>query len=116
MTYVTGPLQIDDNDLDDLLSALRRHHLGDTTRLLDRWSTSEPDLPPHADDGELWIDDELVLRRLDHPLTGWAHREISEHVAAGRFEHALCLVEKYRRDLTSADMVARITYAQGAAR
>lgn len=89
MPDLTVHLRIDAADLDDLLSALRRRDRADADRLLDRWATSET--------------------HLAHDLSAWVHREASQHVAGGRFEHALCLVETYRRPVTAADMKARIT-------
>jgi hypothetical protein len=112
MTQFTGYLQIDPNDLDDLLAALRRHDRPNVVRLLDRWASAECD-PFDDPDDDCW-DDDMPMRFLDHPLTGWVHREVSAHVADDRFEHALCLIERYRRDLTVADMAARLTFAAGA--
>jgi len=94
MPDLTVHLWIDDRDLDDLLSALRRHDRADADRLLARWATSD--------------------RHLAHELTAWVHQETSQHVAGGRFEHALCLVDSYRRPLTAADMKARLTASPGA--
>ena len=109
MIDLTSHLQIDDHDLDDLLGALRRHDQADAQRLLERWSTSErrPDLEEQPD-SDVWDDDMLPLLYLDHDLSAWVHREAVDHVTDGRFEHALCLVEAYRRPLTAADMAARI--------
>jgi hypothetical protein len=115
MTDFSGHLQIADRDLDDLLSALRRHDPADADRLLERWATSERDLNDGEDpDDDVWDDDMLPLAHLDHALSAWVHREASHHVAGGRFEHALCLVETYRRPLKAADMAARITLPSGA--
>lgn len=107
MTDFDRYLQIDDRDLDDLLAALRRHDRADTERLLERWATSERPIDEEVDD-DVWDDDMLPLLHLDHDLSAWVHREAVDHVAAGRFEHALCLVEAYRRPATAADMAARI--------
>lgn len=117
MTDFSGHLQIRDADLDDLLSALRRHERADADRLLERWATSERDLNDGEDpDDDVWDDDMLPLAHLAHDLTAWVHREASHHVAAGRFEHALCLVEAYRRPFKAADMKARLTVSTGADR
>lgn len=106
MTFSTGYLQIVDGDLDDLLAALRRHDKADADRLLARWATSETQID--------WNDEacqniDWPLLHLDHDLSAWVYREAADHVAGGRFEHALCLVEAYRRPLKPADMIARIT-------
>jgi|GEM_PF-810519 len=113
MTDFTGHLQIGDADLDDLLSALRRHDRADADRLLERWTTSQRD--DYSDD-EISEDDWFPVSHLDHELTAWVHREASGHVADGRFEHALCLVETYRRPFKAADMAARLTLSPGADR
>lgn len=79
--------------MDDLLSALRRHHRDDSERLLQRWD----DLPfyfPGCDDED--DHDALVGGDKDFELTTWVQREARLHVAGGRFEHALCLVEHNR--------------------
>lgn len=88
-------LQIRDETLDDLLSALRRHHRDDCQRLLAAWADDDCNYAPY--------------RHLDDPLTAWVHAEAMLHVDDGRFEHALCLVEQYRPGLTTADMHRRIT-------
>jgi hypothetical protein len=118
MTDFSGHLQIADADLDELLSALRRHDRADAERLLERWATSERNVNDDAEipDDELWDDDMLQLLHLDHDLSAWVHREASHHVAGGRFEHALCLVEAYRRPFKAADMAARLTLSSGADR
>ena len=75
--------------LGDLLSALRRHHRADSERLLQRWR----DEPIERDDD----DDEAFWQRVDDiDVTTWVQREAALHVAGGRFEHALCLVENNR--------------------
>ncbi len=107
MADFTGHLQIRDRDLDDLVAALRRHDHAESVRLLERWATSERDVDEEVDD-DIWDDDLLPLQHLDHDLSAWVHREACDHVAGGRFEHALCLVETYRRPLTAADMAVRI--------
>lgn len=106
MPDLYGRLHIDDGDLDELLSALRRHDRADAGRLLERWATSE-----NKTDWTLEACNELdwPIRHLDDDLTAWVHREASQHVAGGRFEHALCLVDSYRRRFPAADMKARIT-------
>jgi hypothetical protein len=109
----SGHLQIDDADLDALRSALRRHDRVDAARMFERWATSENQTD--------WTNDrcndlDWPLLHLDHELTAWVHREASHHVAGGRFEHALCLVEAYRRPFKAADMKARITLPTGADR
>jgi hypothetical protein len=111
----TGYLQIDDHDLENLLSALRRHDRADADRLLDRWATSERDVTDYTVE-EILEDDWFPVSHLDDELSAWVHREDSEHVAGGRFEHALCLVETYRRPFKAADMKARITLPSGADR
>lgn len=111
MTDFTGHLQIDDHDLDDLLSALRRHDRADAERLLGRWATSESKIDWTQDRSN---DMDWPTIHLDHDLSAWIHREACRHVAAGRFEHALCLVEPYRRPFTAADMKAHITLSPGA--
>jgi hypothetical protein len=108
MPDFTVHLRIDDGDLDELLSALRRHDRADADRLLERWTTSERDLDGYTEE-EILEDDWFPVRDLDDELTAWVHREASQHVAGGRFEHALCLVDSYRRPFTAADMKARIT-------
>ncbi len=109
-----GPLQIDDADLDALLSALRRHDPADAVRMLARWATSERDLLDEYSEDEILEDDWIPLFHLDDDLSAWVHREASHHVAGGRFEHALCLVETYRRPFKAADMKARTTLSPGA--
>lgn len=111
MTNFSGHLQIDDHDLDGLLSALRRHDRADAERLLGRWATSETQID--WNDGARH-DFDWSLLHLDHDLSAWVHREASHHVAGGRFEHALCLVETYRRPFKAADMKARVTLSPGA--
>ncbi len=106
MPDLYGHLHIDDADLGELLSALRRHDRADADRLLERWATSENEID--------WTNDacneiDWPLLHLDDELTAWVHREARLHVAGGRFEHALCLVEPYRRPFKAADMAARIT-------
>lgn len=108
MTDFYGYLRIDDADLDELLAALRRHDLADAERLLERWATSEREIDCN--------DTDRPTRHLEHDLSAWVHREASQHVAGGRFEHALCLVEAYRRPFKAADMKARITLPAGADR
>lgn len=97
-------LHIPDALLQDLLSALRRHHAGDCTRLLQDWAAAEREWTDGEADDEGWWEDEVSLRYLDDPVSGWVHREALLHVAAGRFEHALCLIENHRRRYTAADM------------
>jgi hypothetical protein len=99
-------LQIDPPLLDDLLSALRRHDRADCERLLAGWEAEER-VEAHPDPYEWDVDDE-VYRYLDHPLTAWTHREVALLVAAGLFEYALCLVERYRRPITAADLASAI--------
>ena len=113
MTDLYGHLHIDDGDLDELLSALRRHDRADADRLLDRWTTSERDPAEYFGD-EPDDEDWFHVSHLDDELTAWVHREASLHVAGGRFEHALCLVETYRRPFKAADMKARLTLSPGA--
>lgn len=113
MPDFSSHLQIADADLDEMLSALRRHHRGDADRLLDRWATSERDLDEYSV-AEILDDDWFPVSHLDDELTAWVHREVSSHVADGRFEHALCLVEAYRRPFDAADMQARRTLSPGA--
>ena len=85
-------LKIREATLGDLLSALRRHDAAEAGRLLALWSEDGDDFDFEVDDDrEDWDD-----RHLDDPLTAWVHREAVAHVADGRFEHALCLVEQYR--------------------
>lgn len=113
MTYLSGHLHIDDTDLDELRSALRRHDRVDADRMLERWATSENQID--------WTNDrcndlDWPQLHLDHDLTAWVHREALQHVAASRFEHALCLIEAYRRPFKAADMKARITHPTGADR
>lgn len=113
MTDLYGHLHIVDGDLDELLSALRRHDRADADRLLERRGTSESVIDwtqDHCNDFD-W-----PTLHLDHPLSAWVHREASRHVAGGRFEHALCLVETYRRLFKAADMAARLTFSAGADR
>lgn len=113
MPDLYGRLHIVDADLDELLSALRRHNLGDAERLLKRWTNSERD-PAEYSGNEPLEDDRFPVSHLDDELTAWVHREVSSHVADGRFEHALCLVEAYRRPFGAADMQARRTLSPGA--
>ncbi len=113
MPDLYGRLHIGDEDLDELLSALRRHDRGDADRLLERWATSERGVDEYSED-EISEDDWFPVSHLDDELTAWVHREVSHHVAGGRFEHALCLVETYRRRFTAADMKARLTLSPGA--
>jgi len=78
--------------IDDLASALRRRDAGDADRHLAAWARAEmlpDDVPP-------W-DDVCPIGCLEDDLTAWVHGEIGRHVAGGRFEHALCLLERYRR-------------------
>ena len=109
MVDLTSYLQIHDRDLDDLVAALRRHDRAEADRLLKRWATSERELDEEADE-DVWDDDMLTLLHLDHDLSAWVHREATLHVADGRFEHALCLIETYRRPFTAADMAARLPF------
>jgi len=115
VTEFLGDLQIDDADLDALRSALRRHDPAEAVRMLERWATSERDFNDYTV-CEILEDDWFPVSHLDHELTAWVHREASHHVAGGRFEHALCLVETYRRPFKAADMKARITLPTGADR
>lgn len=115
MPGLYGHLQIDDADLDALRSALRRHDPVEATRIFERWATSERDLTDYTV-CEILEDDWVPVSHLEHDLSAWVHREASQHVAAGRFEHALCLVETYRRPFKAADMKARITLPTGADR
>ncbi|WP_439611470.1 hypothetical protein [Reyranella sp.] len=115
MVDLTDYLQIHDRDLDDLVAALRRHDRAEANRLLERWATSEREIDEEADE-DVWDDDMLPLLLLDHDLSAWVHREACDHVTSGRFEHALCLVETYRRPSTAADMAARLTFPQEAQR
>lgn len=110
-----GHLQIADADLDELLSALRRHDRRDADRLFDCWATSERDVTDYTV-CEILEEDWFPVSYLDDELTAWVHREASQHVAGGRFEYALCLVETYRRPFKAADMKARNTLSTGADR
>lgn len=92
-------LLIPDALLADLLSALRRHDRIDADRLLTTWSSAQI-YDPDVED-ESWF-----FHCLDDSLTDWVRREAVLHVAGGLFEHALCLVEKYRRPHTAADLAA----------
>jgi hypothetical protein len=107
-------IRIDDRDLDELLSALRRHNRGDATRILDLWARDEREIDVDAEYDDDFDPDDFPLRFMDHDLTAWVHREVTQHVTADRFEHALCLVEAYRRPLIGADMAARITLSENA--
>lgn len=111
MPDLYGHLHINDDDVDGLLSALRRHDRADADRLLERWATSESD--DYTED-DILEDDRYPVLHLDDEPTAWVHREAQGHVAVGRFEHALCLVERYRRPFKAADMKARITLSPGA--
>lgn len=99
-------IRIDDHDLDELLSALRRHHRTDAVRILALWARDEPEFEWDAE----YDDDppDEPERLLEHELTAWIHGEIAAHVEEDRFEHALCLVERYRPPLSSAEHQARI--------
>ncbi len=98
----TDTVQIPGTLLDDLLSALRRRDAARAGDLLAAWSTAEI----LVDDQVEWFEPDFFLL-LDHPLTAWVHAEVGLHVAGGRFEHALCLVEAYRPRSTAADMAMR---------
>lgn len=76
---------------DQLLSALRRRDLADVRHALHAWA--EDDII--VDEDALEADDFIWQRPLWDELTAWLHREIGLHVEAGRFEHALCLLERY---------------------
>lgn len=78
-------LLIEDDLLDELLSALRRHDLADGTRLLRRWQDRPAPLPDFKSFGKDCLE-----------LTIWVQREAGLHVAGGCAEHALCLIERYR--------------------
>lgn len=99
MIHVTGHITIPDALLADLLSALRRHDAGDSERLLIAW----------AADRHTWsedpYDDDVSIEN-DDPLTAWVWTEATAHVAERRFEHALCLLERYRRPFTRDDLAA----------
>jgi hypothetical protein len=83
----SSPAHIDISQelLEVLVSALRRHAAGDAGRALAAWAE---ETRPEFDDVIVW--------RIGDPLTGWVHREACLHVAGDRFEHALCLVDLYR--------------------
>jgi hypothetical protein len=115
MPDLYGYLHMADRDLDELLSALRRHDRADADRLLERWANSERDPAEYFGD-EADDEDWCLALHLDDGLTAWVHREACLHVAGGRFEHALCQVETYRRPFDAADMAARLTLFTGADR
>ena len=74
-----------------LLSALRRRDIGDVRRALQAWA--EDDIV--VDEDALEADDFIWHRPLWDDLTRWLHGEIALHADDGRFEHALCLLERY---------------------
>ncbi len=68
--------------LDAFLSAARRRHQADALAELDRWR------PLHS----------FERRGGDvYELSKWVGAECRLHVEGGRFEHAIALVERYRR-------------------
>jgi hypothetical protein len=66
--------------LDGTLSALRRRHAADAIEELERWRPDWCGGPFDERDLTLWVRDECRL-----------------HVQDGRFEHAIALIERYRR-------------------
>lgn len=95
-------LQADPHDLEDLVAALRRHDHANAVRLLARWSGDGPVPDYENTDSDCW-DDDMLVPYADQPLSGWIMREAAVHVDGGRFEHALCLVERYRPPATPPD-------------
>lgn len=78
---------ISDERRDALLGALRRGDRREALELLEGWP------PPYdCDPGEGWFH-YLDLKIIE--LTDWTRDECRLHVEAGRFQHALALLDRY---------------------
>lgn len=82
--------------LGELIAALRRHDRDETLYRLERWAGGDRVGTWHDLDGEAprWL--ELADYGACQDLDDWVLAQCRHHVAGGRFEHALCLVERYR--------------------
>lgn len=84
-------ISIGDERRDALLSALRRGDAAEATSLLQRWSPRATLRDPDDDwEPRRWHDDRTILE-----LSDWVRTETRLHVQAGRFQHALALLERY---------------------
>ncbi|MFO1081906.1 MAG: hypothetical protein U1E23_14905 [Reyranellaceae bacterium] len=81
--------------LEELVAALRRHDASETRYWIAQWSAT--------DRREAWGERATGRPRQSMPpfgeccdLTEWLILECSHFTGEGRFEHALCLIERYR--------------------
>lgn len=89
VTYVTADILPQRRD--ELLFALRRRDDAEIRHQLARWS----EIDIIVDDEALEMDDFVYREPMWDDLTRWLHGEIGIHVAEGRHEYAICLLERY---------------------
>lgn len=88
LTEIT--VEIESARRDSLLSAVRRAARGEALDLLDGWD------PLDIIRDEPWIDDPWsTVDAKTNDLTLWVRDECRLHVAAGRFQYALALLDRY---------------------
>lgn len=76
----------------DLLRALRRRDRDEALRLMAL--AHRPHWPPHPPLD--WAQSHRIHDKIDYGGDGhWAIAEAARHTAENRFEHAICLIERY---------------------
>jgi len=84
-------VDIGDERRDALLSALRRGDSAAALELLDGWCSHFGEREVDWDD---W-NEECDFDAHQNDLTTWTREECRLHVAGGRFQHALALLDRY---------------------
>jgi hypothetical protein len=86
----TSVLRIHADRVEELHHALLLHRRDEALEIVARIA-KQPDQP----DLIAWARSHHVGERIGDPDTRWVLEEIAAHLAEGRCEHALCLVERY---------------------
>lgn len=103
----TAVLHISSDRIDDLHRALRRHQQTEALEIVSRIA-KQPDVPNLV----VWAKGHHVGERIPDVTTRWALEQIAQHVADNRFEHALCLVERYGAYYANAALSGFSSYSE----